>query len=792
MLVEALFKRTVSFQSDAKHLRKWRTYNGALLSESSGASSAGGAVMRKALQAKEFTLKTDSGERGNDYMPYPQVSLLSGCLHAARFSRVSWPHIFCVALFVLLVWVADNDAEMAGRVLPPPWIIPLPVENSAATTIPALSSSVLSEEALQQLRSSLSALALQLSKALSVDRADLRFVDPDSSQGRQLSARAENTLRQLVEIQKMQRALYLLETPSASCSHLLFSSLRHQFAVVLPLTISTGSALRAGHTLSFTFNHSRLIDSGLALESANDIRIYHQPCADGPPVQVHRVIDSVGKRRATVHFPVVDPLPADTLVDDRYVIVFGNPSADEALCDPRVVFPLYEDFSQDGSFNRSWTRQSGSWSVSNGYLRGVIPTNSSSKVPAALYRGGQSWRNVEIEMDIAAYNATFLPEVFLRDQQPSSSATSWFVQFHPVHSTSTLRHLAGGRPSSEFHSTPLPSPWSSAWNRIKFLLTGERITQWFGDDQVWEKKSLSTSSVAESGTIGLGCSAGEEGECGVRFDNILVRHAVERPPSLTVLGGCQAEAEIRSFLGERQTVPANSCRQIFELSKHAGVETARTGLYWINTPSGAARVFCDMQAGGFTLIGKVNGNTGDITRQWLVSNSNTEQLRSPLLLPGQVASIDATVLATLHASEMVVCNGDNHAGRGSKWLRWSLPEGRGPAFFWRRSVGRAVVQAAAMQAVLVRAWDGSSQTCYHNRYGIGPHHGGFPATLHTADGQLVAGDLCISVGTSPAITASDSDGFARPDQGFDSPTDQADWPNTDVATGRSSLSIWVR
>ena len=80
-----------------------------------------------------------------------------------------------------------------------------------------------------------------------------------------------------------------------------------------------------------------------------------------------------------------------------------------------------------------------------------------------------------------------------------------------------------------------------------------------------------------------------------------------------------------------------------------------------------------------------------------------------LLYCSKVGCIDARYLATYHASTVMFSSGDNKNSIGSKWVEWSLPQGRESDSLWTHSVGRNTVSQAKMHPVTVEAWNGQKQ-----------------------------------------------------------------------------------
>ena len=63
-------------------------------------------------------------------------------------------------------------------------------------------------------------------------------------------------------------------------------------------------------------------------------------------------------------------------------------------------------------------------------------------------------------------------------------------------------------------------------------------------------------------------------------------------------------------------------------------------------------MFCDMRSGGWTLIGQVGEVDDNIYDKWLVTNHNTDKLRTPLIENRTYGCIDGVDLAVNYAHEV--------------------------------------------------------------------------------------------------------------------------------------------
>ena len=73
----------------------------------------------------------------------------------------------------------------------------------------------------------------------------------------------------------------------------------------------------------------------------------------------------------------------------------------------------------------------------------------------------------------------------------------------------------------------------------------------------------------------------------------------------------------------------------------------------MSSPSGAVQTTCDMESGGWTLIGETGGYTEGNHLTWLRENVNTEQLAEGTeITQGQYACIDAVDMAVNKATKV--------------------------------------------------------------------------------------------------------------------------------------------
>jgi hypothetical protein len=71
-------------------------------------------------------------------------------------------------------------------------------------------------------------------------------------------------------------------------------------------------------------NHRELIDSGLALANANDLRVYFRKDEDCRPTEIDRILINITTKRTTVLFKLQEDLSETVRDGSAYYLVYGN------------------------------------------------------------------------------------------------------------------------------------------------------------------------------------------------------------------------------------------------------------------------------------------------------------------------------------------------------------------------------------------------------------------------------------------------------------------------------------
>jgi hypothetical protein len=230
---------------------------------------------------------------------------------------------------------------------------------------------------------------------------------------------------------------------------------------------------------------------------------------------------------------------------------------------------------------------------------------------------------------------------------------------------------------------------------------------------------------------------------------------------------------------------AVSCKEL-----HDTLPALGDGAYAIKPDANAAAVttYCDMttDGGGWTMIGKVDGRH-DMYTAWLLSNVNLADMTTPTIGTNTYTCIDAVGLAVNHATTVRFSNSAR-----DRWVKWNLPANRDVTTFWHHSVGYTTINGATQSSVTGTGWNGSTTTCYQNRYGImnwDGHGGSYPAAARDTQGRTNASEYCMAVGTQ--TIGMNADGFTQNGNGFDAPADETTWPNGAYNVD-PHVAVWVR
>ena len=474
-------------------------------------------------------------------------------------------------------------------------------------------------------------------------------------------------------------------------------------------------------------NHRELIDRGLTRDDGNDLQVYYHDNGRRP-AQIDRVIKGLGTKNATVQFRLQATISAFTVDSSSYSLVIGGAVRSSAMDDPSKVYAFYDDFSTS-TMKTEWVKARGQWSVQNERLLGNTMKSkdvSNKGAETGVYiKSGFHWKDVEVELDLMETSrlrkAATGPFLRLSNVNPSKTTGWWFEYYLASPSYSGFRPFFNNRDGGWKYTGRLPTAFTNnKWFHFKYRVIGNRFWQWANGKLVHNNLKVDKQWEILNGTVGLGCYSSPH-NCKTLYDNIKVTILVASAPSVT-LGKLQAFFPIKSALLGQKKLPADSCKQIHDASLVNNKPRAKNGVYWIKIDlqgSTAVQTFCDMENGGWTLVGKISGRVGNIYNKWLVSNYKTAELKaSNITKRNQFACLDARSLAVEEASTVLLSSGDKMNGLGSKWVMWRLPGGRGKASFWDHSVGSSTVKAAMQTPVMVYAWNGQKkvkrQTSYLN------------------------------------------------------------------------------
>ena len=471
-----------------------------------------------------------------------------------------------------------------------------------------------------------------------------------------------------------------------------------------------------------TVNHRELIDRGLTRDNGEDLQVYYHRGNGQHPFQIDRVVSGLGTKSAVVQFRLQAPISANTIDNSSYSLVLGAAVSGSVMDNPEKVFAFHDDFSSSALKNE-WVKTWGEWSVQNGTLLGsTMQTKDLGKdaMEVGLYvQSGFQWKEVEIELDLmetGSINSAPGPFLRLRNVDPVKTTGWWFEYYVRYAERCTMRPQANNKDGSWLYNGKLPTSFKlNTWFHFKYRVLGDRFSQQANDKFVHDNVQVGKEWMISSGTFGLGCYRSPH-NCKTFCDNIKVTLLVASPPNITLESFQPTFPSQSALLGEKE-LPADSCKQIHDASLVNDQPRAKNGVYWIKTDlqgSSSVQTYCDMKNGGWTLVGKISGNVGNIYKTWLVSNYNTDALKTPKISQlKSFACIDARYLAVEKASMVLLSSGETMDGLGSKWVMWRLPGDREKDSFWNHSVGYSTVSAAVQTPVMVHAWNGNKKVSYY-------------------------------------------------------------------------------
>ena len=411
-------------------------------------------------------------------------------------------------------------------------------------------------------------------------------------------------------------------------------------------------------------------------------------------------------------------MSANTVDDSSYFLLLGGAVSGSAMDNPDHVYAFHDDFSSSVLKKEWMTNNFGKWSVQKGRLLGdTFQGSIKDPVEIGLYvKSGFTWKEIEVELDLmeTGTKKTATGPALRVSNVDHSKTTAWWFQYYPPTSNAAcyMRPQANNKDGGWKYKGKLPRAFTiNTWFHFKYQVLGDRFSQWANGKLVHNNVQVGSEWKILAGTLGLGCYRSPL-NCKTLYDNIKVRFLVASPPNITLGNFQPGHLSHTSLLGEKK-LPADSCKQIHDASLANNKPRAKNGIYWIKTDlegSSSVQTYCDMANGGWTLVGKISGNVGNIYKTWLVSNYNTAVLKTPKITKQKEhACIDARRLAVEEASSILLSSGERTDGLGSKWVMWRLPGDREKVSFWNHSVGRSDVQAVVKTPVMVYAWNGNKK-----------------------------------------------------------------------------------
>lgn len=449
-----------------------------------------------------------------------------------------------------------------------------------------------------------------------------------------------------------------------------------------------------------------MIDNGWSLSNGNDLRIYYLPSKSCQGKQLDRIVRALGTIETTLIFKIQEQLDSSINKESHYFLVYGNTNAGPAKSSPANVYLFYDDFSSQSLEkwqNNSW----GSVRVVRGLLE--VKTNFSPKVDDSeivIYaKHSYDWQDINIELEMMEMTSNSYPGIFVRVQNPAvEKTTAWGFYYHTGGTRCVLRPIVRNRDANWINKARLYEPLATkTWVKIQYRLVDNSFSHWFNGNLIHDDIVVDQTWMIPKGALGFGCQNEDYNGCHTYYDNITVTKYIPQRPTLSLGSECTVDVSRFHGLGASEKNPATSCKQIHDVSLHQGKHRLSNGVYWISiSPGRSAPTYCDLNNGGWTLVGKISGQVGNIYKTWLISNQNVKYLSTPSLSEAnRMGCIDARYLATNHASTVMIASGDNLNGIGTKWMRWRLPAERDADTLWTHSVSRTNVSRAKTEQVSV-------------------------------------------------------------------------------------------
>jgi hypothetical protein len=125
------------------------------------------------------------------------------------------------------------------------------------------------------------------------------------------------------------------------------------------ITVTAGSAVSSGHSVSLTFNHASLVSAGKSLVSGNDVRVLYWTGASW--VELDRLLDeqSSWNNSATKIWFKLQAAISSSSSDNNYYLYYGKPSAGAPPSSCNNVF-LFCDGFESGNLS-GWSGNSNGW-----------------------------------------------------------------------------------------------------------------------------------------------------------------------------------------------------------------------------------------------------------------------------------------------------------------------------------------------------------------------------------------------------------------------------------------------
>jgi len=320
------------------------------------------------------------------------------------------------------------------------------------------------------------------------------------------------------------------------------------------ITVSAGSAVSAGHSVSLTFNHASLVSAGKAMSNGNDVRVLYwngstwTELARGPDPGSAGWNNSATK----IWFKLQAAIPSSSS-DANYYLYYGNPSAGTPTWTWSDVLIFYDGFESGNLTAWSGSANTAGDSIAaspdavgqNGTYSGKAVTDTTPD-PVLGYSYGFVWKNITGQNTLYAKLNVYVPSSF-------SAGTNDVVIMEFLNGWSNIISLTinaedrtlfmwkeGGPPAGPFgYGDPPSTELLIGWNTIEMMATASTTS---GEARVWLNGSLEIEATGQNlgsnpidkVAAGVYYSIPEDKANTIYIDDVIVRSWVGSEPTTSL------------------------------------------------------------------------------------------------------------------------------------------------------------------------------------------------------------------------------------------------------------------